>query len=207
MLASFLSSSSGSPRFVMRHDSFGRQTGAFMRMLIGGIVAALAVAGCVNDGSSGGVPMGIPDLEADRVMIPATTMLTRAGVRRAVMRSDSMHVFEDSSVAHAFDVSIVLNDTLGNENAAVTSDRGRYELKTQEVTVYGSVVVILRDGTRVESERLYYDPGTGAIWSDVETRRLWPDGSATIFGTFETNETFSRFGGTNMRGRAPKLEF
>jgi LPS export ABC transporter protein LptC len=153
------------------------------------------------------VSAALPELGADRVVHKATFNVTANGVRQALQRSDSMYLYEDSSTAKLFGVDLVMFDSLGHRSADVRSRRGRMNLVTQEMSAIGRVVVVLADGTRIETEELNYDPQTQRIWSDVETRRIWPDGGVTTFSTFRTDEKFSFFEGTGMRGRAQGLTF
>ena len=175
-------------------------------------IGMLALTGLVLTACSGGVQESVitgetPALGADRVMYRTVFNVTSNGVRSAQQRSDSLYMFEDSSTAQLFGVNLVMYDSLGHRSADVRSLRGRLNTATQEMSAHGNVVVVLADGTRIESEELHYDPSTHRIWSDVETKRIWPDGGITLFSTFRTDDKFSFFDGTNMRGRVPGLTF
>lgn len=165
------------------------------------------LAACSRAPTEGVIVAETPELGADRVIYRATFNITADGVRRAVQRSDSLYMYEDSSTARLFGVDLLMYDSIGNRTAHVRSQRGRLNLATQQMSALGQVVAVLGDGTRIETEELNYDPQTQRIWSDVETRQVWPDGGITTFGTFRTDEKFSFFDGTNMRGRAPGLTF
>jgi LPS export ABC transporter protein LptC len=171
------------------------------------LLMAVLVGSCARAPTEGVVAAETPEMSADRVLYRATFNVTVEGVRRALQRSDSMYMYEDSSTARLFGVDLTMFDSIGNRTASVRSQRGRLDLSTQEMAALGKVVVVLADGTRIESEELNYDPQSQRIWSDVETRQVWPDGGVTTFSTFRTDEKFSFFDGTNMRGRAPGLTF
>lgn len=178
-----------------------RRLRPLLRLLLAGALAA-----CTRPPTEG-VVGDAPDLAADRVIHQATFNVTIEGVRRALQRSDSMYMYEDSSTARLFGVDLMMFDSVGNRTADVRSRFGRLNMLTQQMSAQGSVVVVLGDGTRIETEELNYDPQTQRIWSDVETRQVWPDGGITTFATFRTDEKFSFFDGTGMRGRAPGLTF
>lgn len=171
------------------------------------VMAAATLAACGRAPTEGVIVDETPELGADRVMYRATFNVTVEGVRRAVQRSDSMYMYEDSSTAKLFGVDLAMFDSIGNSTANVRSQRGRLNLNTQQMTAEGKVVVLLRDGMRIETEQLNYDPQSQRIWSDVSTRQVHPDGGITTFETFQTDEKFSFFTGTSMRGRAPGLRF
>ena len=176
----------------------------YMRSLV--LLLAGLLAACTRAPTEGMVG-DAPDMAADRVIHRATFNVTVEGVRRALQRSDSMYMYEDSSTARLFGVDLMMFDSVGNRTADVRSLYGRLNMLTQQMSAQGSVVVILSDGTRIETEELNYDPQTQRIWSEVETRQIWPDGGVTTFTTFRTDEKFSFFDGTGMRGRAPGLTF
>lgn len=165
-----------------------------------------ALAACGGGRSDAVITSAYQDLPADRVLYEATFATTVDGIRRAVQRSDSMYLYEDSTVAEMFGVQLMMYDTLGRRTAELGSRGGRFDMRTQKMVAQGEVVLRLSDGRRIESEELNYDPEQHRIWSDVFTRMHWADGGSTTFDTFTVDDEFRNPMGTNARGRIPGLK-
>jgi LPS export ABC transporter protein LptC len=166
----------------------------------------MLLAGCGGGGDGAVITSEYQDLPSDRVLYGAETQITVKGVREVVLTSDSMYADEDSTTAQLFGVKLMKYDTLGRTTANVTARRGRYNQRTQNLVAQGSVVVTLSDGRRVETEELNYDPESHQIWSDVFTVVRHPNGEATRFQTFSTDDKFQNMTGTGMTGRIPGLK-
>jgi LPS export ABC transporter protein LptC len=170
--------------------------------------AMLALTAC-GSGSETIVTAAYPDLPADRVLYDATFYTTEQGIRQVLNHADTMYVDEDSTTARMFGVKLVMYDTLGHVTANLTSDRGRYDQRTQKTVAQGHVVLVLADGRQIETEELNYDPESHRIWSNVFTRMRYPasqGGGSTTFDTFTVDDKFLNPSGTNARGRIPGLK-
>ena len=73
---------------------------------------------------------------------------------------------EDAQL-YGVDMDFYKADTL---HSTLTSERGQANLKTQDLFAWGNVVVVTKDGRRLETEELNYDDGTGLISNDVFNR-------------------------------------
>jgi LPS export ABC transporter protein LptC len=182
-----------------------------IRTSSGGLSLLLLVllAACSAGGDGAVITSEYQDLPSDRVLYGAETQITVKGVREVVLRADSMYADEDSTTAQLYGVKLVKYDTLGRTTANVTSRKGRYNQRTQKLLAQGSVVVVLSDGRRIETEELNYDPESHRIWSDVFTRMRYPasqGGGSTTFETFATDDKFLNPSGTGLQGRIPGLK-
>jgi len=169
------------------------------------VPAALLLAACGGNSAEAVIASDYQDLPADRVLFDATYITTVDGIRRAVQRSDTMYIDEDSTQASLFGVKLLMYDTLGRQQADLTSVRGLLNQRTQEMVAQGNVVLLLADGRRVETEELHYDPEGHRIWSDVTTRMESTPGCVATFETFTVDDKFNNPTGTNARGCVPGL--
>lgn len=166
----------------------------------------LLLAGCGGNGAKTVVAENSVDMVADRVLYGTRFNTTVDGIRRAVQMSDSMYVYEDSTTAQLYGVRLMMYDTLGKRTADLRSQRGVYNQRTQKMIARGTVVLILADGRKVETDELNYDPEAHRIWSDVPTKMTAPDGSVSSYQTFSTDDEFRNPQGTGMRGKVQGLK-
>lgn len=168
------------------------------------LVAVLLAAAC---GGSASDPTGgdFEQLPADQIMIGVEFTATSAGVRSAKMLSDTAYMFEDSTVMHLRSVDLEVFDETGRRTAHVTSDRGIFDQVTQKMIAIGNVVLtVVRDGQKIETEELHYDPETRRVWSDVATRRTEADGTVTTVESFTADDQFTNLQTRGARGGRPR---
>jgi LPS export ABC transporter protein LptC len=141
--------------------------GNMLRRLL--VVLVLALGGC--EGERRQIPLS-PDLEAmeaDNVVYGLEHVMTREGVREAIVRADTAFFFRDSTI-------VILRGNVhltsfdpeqGNEIADVTAERGRLNSSNNALVARGNAVLEIRaEGRRIESTELHYAPGQDRIWSD-----------------------------------------
>lgn len=140
-------------------------------------------------------------LPADQIMEQVEFSATADGIRAAKVVSDTAYIFEDSSSMHLRGVDLEMYDQSGRQTAHLTSLQGVYNQNTQAMTATGSVVlVVLKDGRRIETEELQYDPETHRIWSDVETVMQEADGTRTTVSSFTADDEFNNVQSRGVRG-------
>lgn len=84
--------------------------------------------------------------------------------------SDKIVKFEsnDSTMAYKLDINII--DTLGHVSTTVTGDSGIIRENQRVMNIYGNVVVVTEDKTRLETEYLWWDANTDRIKTDAFVR-------------------------------------
>lgn len=164
------------------------------------LVVAVLLAAC-NDGGSDPMVAEYEQLPADQIMEQVEFTATTNGIRAARVVSDTAYTFDDSTSMHLRGVDLAMYDETGRQTAHLTSERGVYNQNTQKMTATGSVVlVVIKDGRRIESEELQYDPETHRIWSDVETRMQEMDGTRTTVASFTSDDQFNNVQSVGVRG-------
>ena len=129
------------------------------------------LAACSGAGSENVVTAAAePQLGADRVLYGTRFNMTVNGIRYAVQEADSMYVYEDSTTAQMYGVHVMRYDSIGKRTADLRSRRGNYNQRTQKMIARGSVVLVLADGRRIETEELNYDPESHRICAHPTNR-------------------------------------
>jgi LPS export ABC transporter protein LptC len=161
---------------------------------------ALLLAACADTGAD---PMvaEYEQLAADQIMEQVEFSATADGVRAAKVVTDTAFIFEDSSSMHLRGVDLEMYDASGLQTAHLSSLQGVYDKNTQAMVATGDVVlVVLKDGRRIETDELHYDPETRRVWSDVETRMQEADGTRTTVASFTADDQFNNVQSRVVRG-------
>jgi LPS export ABC transporter protein LptC len=164
------------------------------------LASALGLAAC---GSGGPVASDqFDDMGADAVLMNIVTNVTTDGIRRAQIIGDTAYVYDDENRVRLAVARVTLYDEHGIETGSLTSRWGEINTRTDFMTAEGDVVLVsLRGGQRIETEKLFFDPGVDRIWSDVPTT-LHEDGS-TIHGEgFTADGSLTEVRVTRPRGTA-----
>lgn len=140
--------------------------------LTAALAIALLVAGCgQQEKTSAPSNDGPADaLLPDAILKGATIYLYDRGKVTAEIQADSIIKYEanDSTVAFALDVNSY--DSVGMVETHVVGDSGIIREKTGELYIYGNVDVTTAEGSRLQSEYLYWDSENELIKSDKFVR-------------------------------------
>ena len=115
---------------------------------------------------------------ADQVMYNARFNLTDQGLQRAHLESDTAYFFDDNTRIELEKVNTTFFTVTGEKNAVLTSERGTFNSRTNNMIARKNVVVVTEDGRRLTTPELIYNQQRNEISSDsafVETepnRRL-----------------------------------
>lgn len=135
--------------------------------LIFASAALLGVAAACGD--TQGPPVDnrslLPD-SAEQLLFGIEVTLTDAGVRRAVVRSDSLMTYDDNTREELRKVTARFYSTAGEQDAILTSDQGTHSSRLGSMEARGNVIVISKEGKRLTSPHLKYDPARNEISSD-----------------------------------------
>jgi LPS export ABC transporter protein LptC len=133
------------------------------------LMCALAILGAVGCSSKKQPPVAahspLAD-SADQVMYGARFNLTDKGLQRAQLQADTAYFFEDNTRIELENVHTTFFTAAGAKNAVLTSDRGRYNSRTNNMVARKNVVVVTEDGRRLTTPELNYNQQTNEISSD-----------------------------------------
>ena len=149
-----------------------------MKALIAlGVVVSIAVACTTKKQPPVASHSPLAD-SADQVMYNARFNLTDQGLQRAHLESDTAYFFDDNTRIELEKVHTTFFTATGEKNAVLTSERGTFNSRTNNMIARRNVVVVTEDGRRLTTPELIYNQQRNEISSDssfVETepnRRL-----------------------------------
>jgi LPS export ABC transporter protein LptC len=133
------------------------------------VVCALALVGAIACSQKKQPPVAahspLAD-SADQVMYGARFNLTDKGLQRANLVADTAYFFEDNTRIELEKVHTTFFTATGAKNAVLTSERGRYNNRTNNMVARKNVVVVSEDGRRLTTPELNYNQQTNEISSD-----------------------------------------
>lgn len=159
-------------------------------ILLAALLLCAVLVGCAEDERVAATEDLSEDLP-DQELFDTTIYDTKGGERRWILGSDRLARYHDQDEAQLFGVNMDFYkaDTLFS---TLTSRRGRANMKTNDLFAWGEVVVVTRDGRRLETEELDYDDNTGRISNDVFNRFTRGDDVMTGIG-MEATPDLDRF--------------
>jgi LPS export ABC transporter protein LptC len=133
------------------------------------LICVTLCVGCTDVEDMAQTAESTGDSLPDQILIDSEITDSRDGSRSWVLNSSRSERWKDVDDAQLYDVDMDFYkaDTL---HSTLTSERGRANLKTQDLFAWGNVVIVTKDGRRLETEELNYDDGTGLISNDVFNR-------------------------------------
>jgi LPS export ABC transporter protein LptC len=133
------------------------------------LACVLVVAGSVACSSKKQPPVAahspLAD-SADQVMYGARFNLTDKGLQRAQLESDTAYFFEDNTRIELERVHTTFFTATGAKNAVLTSQRGTFNSRTNNMVARKNVVVVSEDGRRLTTPELNYNQQKNEISSD-----------------------------------------
>lgn len=107
----------------------------------------------------------LPD-SAEQMLFGVELTLSDAGVRRAIVRSDTVFMYDENTREELRKVIARFFTTAGEQEAVLTSDQGSHSTRLGTMEARGNVIVISREGKQLNSPHLKYDPTRNEISSD-----------------------------------------
>ncbi|HVS60903.1 MAG TPA: LPS export ABC transporter periplasmic protein LptC [Gemmatimonadaceae bacterium] len=133
------------------------------------LMCTLAVAGAVACSSKKQPPVAahspLAD-SADQVMFKARFNLTDKGLQRAQLEADTAYFFEDNTRIELERVHTTFFTATGAKNAVLTSDRGTFNSRTNNMVARKNVLVVSEDGRHLTTPELIYNQQRNEISSD-----------------------------------------
>jgi LPS export ABC transporter protein LptC len=152
------------------------------------VLAALLAAGlaCGRDEVAPRRPLttqaGAPERAPDQIIENGTHVVTREGVKRAVLQARQIEFYNAEAKVEADTMEMTFFDARGLEESRLTARYGEIDQRTEDVMARGDVMVVASDGTRISGEELRYDSAADRITSDLpvtivrEGNRIQGDG-------------------------------
>jgi LPS export ABC transporter protein LptC len=143
-----------------------------MKPLIFGVIAVLLASACTTKKQPPVSGHSALADSADQVMYNARFNLTDQGLQRAHLESDTAYFFDDNTRIELEKVHTTFYTSTGEKNAVLTSERGTFNSRTNNMIARRNVVVVTEDGRRLTTPELMYNQQRNEISSDssfVET--------------------------------------
>jgi LPS export ABC transporter protein LptC len=143
-----------------------------MRPLIFGVIAILLAGACTTKKQPPVAGHSALADSADQVMYNARFNLTYQGLQRGHLESDTAYFFDDNTRIEFEKVHTTFYTATGEKNAVLTSERGTFNSRTNNMIARKNVVVVTEDGRRLTTPELLYNQQRNEISSDssfVET--------------------------------------
>jgi LPS export ABC transporter protein LptC len=156
-------------------------------------ILTVCLAGCLagcGEGSSSSTEVLSPDeLPPGDVTFGVTHVMTKQGVRSAILEADTAVQQENGRKWDLRGVDVQFFTETGAESGTLTSRSGEYTPDTGSFVARDSVVLITTgpSGRRqLETEELYYDVETEEVWSD-SSFVLYEGGGPTRGSSFRSD--------------------
>ena len=109
----------------------------------------------------------VPTDSAGQVMFGMRSVLTDRGVTQGILSADTALVYAEGARHDLRHLNLSFTDTVGVSVAVLTAQRGSYDALRGIVEARGLVVIIGKDGRRLETEQLTYDLARNLIHTDA----------------------------------------
>ncbi|MEA2766220.1 MAG: hypothetical protein QOK07_2624 [Gemmatimonadaceae bacterium] len=133
------------------------------------VIGALALIGAIACSQKKQPPVAahspLAD-SADQVMYGMTFVLHDKGLNRALLKSDTAYFFDENTRIELENVHTTFFTSTGAKNAVLTSQRGRFNSRTNSMVARKNVVVVTEDGRRLTTPELTYNQQINQISSD-----------------------------------------
>ncbi|MDP6038943.1 MAG: LPS export ABC transporter periplasmic protein LptC [Candidatus Latescibacteria bacterium] len=120
---------------------------------------------------------------SDREMWAWSTQVMDRGRPRAHLQAGHFVQAKDTEQAEfAGGVAIVFFDAHGDTVSILSADRGMIDASGENMKVFGSVVVVARDSTQLQTDSLHWNRDRDRIVGDGQVEIIRPDGWETGVG-------------------------
>ncbi len=127
---------------------------------------------------------------ADQVIFGMRTLLTNRGVKRGELFADTAYVYDDQNRYDLRNARAEFMQENGAPSGTMRANRGKYNLRTQELEGWGNVVVTMVDGRTLKTPHVVYRQLTNEISSDT-TYELAQGDRVQHGGAFKADPNFT----------------
>jgi LPS export ABC transporter protein LptC len=159
------------------------------------------LAGCGSDATTPAAAGDLAQLPADQVIYGLRHVMTKDGVRTAVLEADTAYLYEEGRRFDLMGVQLQFFEENGAESGNLVSETGEYNLSNGMFIARSNVVLITSPaagGRRLETEELHYDVRNDQLWSDTAFT-LVEQGRTTRGTRFRSDARFQRWDVTGAR--------
>jgi LPS export ABC transporter protein LptC len=153
---------------------------------------ALALTACKQGSQTELVKTGTAADTAEQVMYGVRAPVTQSGVKRGLLRADSMYVFNNQNRFDFFNGNVEFNNADGFPSGTMKGDKGRYDIPAQKLEGWGNVEVRLADGGVLRSSHLVYDQRTDKLTTEA-AYTLTKNGQTTSGVGLDTDAKFKNY--------------
>lgn len=167
-------------------------------------VLLCALCACAPDDR---VEQAVEETPVNREMWHWSTHITDRGKSRAQVRAGSFQqVSEDEPVRFSDGVRVVFFNSQGDTVSSLSAERGEINAAGDDMQVFGSVVVVARDCTQLQTDSLRWQRDEDRIMGEGHVTISRPDGTETGVG-FNASSDLKQwtllFVNTRMRRKKP----
>ena len=153
------------------------------------------------------VEQAVKEPPVNREMWHWSTRITDRGNSRAWVRAGSFQQMSENEPAQFFDgVQVVFFNSRGDTVSTLRADRGEINALGDDMKVFGSVIVVARDCTQLQTDSLRWQRDEDRIMGDGHVIISRPDGTETGVG-FNASSDLKQwtllFVNTRMRRQKP----
>lgn len=153
------------------------------------------LVGCNGEDIAKNSEPGLVDsaIRPDSEVAGARILLYDRGQVTSEILADKIYKFEarDSTVGHKLD--IVFYDSLGEVNSTVVGDSGIIRETRGLLDIYGNVVVVDENESRLETDYLFWNQTTRKMRTDAFVRITYTDGSVVTGWGLEADRNLSTY--------------
>ncbi|MFZ5980538.1 MAG: LPS export ABC transporter periplasmic protein LptC [Candidatus Zixiibacteriota bacterium] len=166
------------------------KTAAFLAL-----AAIVILTGCNADNTSKSTQLNLIDDTANRPdseVRNARIYLYDKGRVTTEIFSTEIHKFDELDSTMGYQLDIDFFDSTGVVMSEVIGDSGIIREQSGQLSIYGNVVVITEDKTKLETDYLYWNTVTDKIYTDAFVRITSEDGVLTGWG-LEADQRLSSY--------------
>lgn len=145
------------------------RAGRTQRRACAAVVAFMALAGACKPKPApiASKKVVLPD-SAEMMMFGANIVITKDGVSRGRLLSDTAYIYNDpSGLRYELQrVNVTFFTTQGADDGTMTARSGTYNYAQKRLEGRGNVIILRKDGNKLESPQLVYDDARNQIFSD-----------------------------------------
>ena len=146
------------------------------------LIAALLLTACSSTEQSSQTSANPDTLRPDSDMLGATIYMYDRSIVTAEINAERVRKFESLDSTMGYKLHINLFNDQGEVISRVVGDSGLIRESTEDLHIYGNVVVINDNDSRLETDSLYFDPETDSIYTDEFVRISRPGDTLTGWG-------------------------
>jgi LPS export ABC transporter protein LptC len=175
--------------------AFQQSMSALRRTTMLALFAMVAIAGACKPKAAPIVTkkLMLPD-SAQQLIFGFNVFLTNNGINKGRLLSDTAFMYNEANGnrAELRRVNATFFTALGADDGTMTSKQGTYNERLSRLEGRGDVIVIRKDGSRLQSPQLVYDNARNQIYSDSSFILNQPDRQLTGIG-FDSDPKLTQF--------------